>query len=161
MQTNAQIIETFYTAFQKLDHQTMNSCLSDDIIFSDPAFGLLEGDDVKAMWEMLCRHAFDFKLTFSNIELLDEEYATCNWTASYIFSKTGRKVVNHIKAYMRFKDGKIIEHSDGFKLSKWAAQAFGWKGELFGWTNFMKKRIQMNARKSLEKFIEKRNNQES
>lgn len=161
MQTNAQIIEKFYTAFKKLDHQTMNSCLSDDIVFSDPAFGLLEGDDVKAMWEMLCRNAFDFRLSFSNIELLDDEYTTCNWTASYIFSKTGRKVVNHIKAHMRLKDGKIIEHSDAFKLSKWAAQALGWKGALFGWTNFMKKRIQQNARKSLEKFIEKRNSQES
>ena len=160
MQTNAQIIEKFFSAFQKLDHQTMNSCLSDDIVFSDPAFGLLEGDDVKAMWEMLCRNAFDFSLKFSNIELLDDEYATCNWTASYIFSKTGYKVVNNIKAHMRLKDGKIIEHSDAFKLSKWAAQALGWKGTLFGWTNFMKKRIQQNARKSLEKFIEKRNSQE-
>ncbi|MBK6936014.1 MAG: nuclear transport factor 2 family protein [Chitinophagaceae bacterium] len=139
----------------------MNSCLSDDIVFSDPAFGLLEEDDVKAMWEMLCRNAFDFRLSFSNIQLLDEEYATCNWTASYIFSKTGRKVVNHIKAHMRLKDGIIIEHSDAFKLSKWAAQALGWKGVFFGWTNFMKKRIQQNARKSLEKFIEKRNSQES
>lgn len=143
-------------AFQKLDYQGMNSCYSNDIVFNDPAFGLLRGDEAKAMWEMLCKNAKDFSLTFSNIQLLDEEYATCNWVATYTFSKTGRKVVNNIKAFMRLKDGKIIEHSDGFKLSKWAAQALGFKGALLGWTGFMKRKIQQNARKNLIAFIEKK-----
>ncbi|HEV7779874.1 MAG TPA: nuclear transport factor 2 family protein [Chitinophagaceae bacterium] len=156
MQENAGIITKFYTAFQRLDHQTMNSCYSDDIVFNDPAFGLLRGDEAKAMWEMLCTNAKDFSLTFSNISLLDEEYANCDWVATYTFSKTGRKVVNTIKAYMRLKDGKIIEHSDAFKLSKWAAQALGWKGALLGWTGFMKRKIQGNARKTLIEFIEKK-----
>ena len=115
MQSNADIINKFYTAFQKLDYQAMNNCYSDDIAFNDPAFGLLRGDEAKYMWEMLCKNAKDFSLTFTNIQLLDEEYATCNWTARYTFSKTGRKVVNYIKAHMRLKDGKIIEHSDAFK----------------------------------------------
>ena len=144
-------------AFQKLDYQGMNICYSNDIVFNDPAFGLLRGDEAKAMWEMLCKNAKDFSLTFSNIQLLDEEYATCNWVATYTFSKTGRKVVNNIKAFMRLKDGKIIEHSDGFKISKWAAQALGFKGALLGWTGFMKRKIQQNARKNLIAFIEKKN----
>ena len=144
-------------AFQKLDYQGMNNCYSNDIVFNDPAFGLLRGDEAKAMWEMLCKNAKDFSLTFSNIQLLDEEYATCNWVATYTFSKTGRKVVNNIKAFMRLKDGKIIEHSDGFKLSKWAAQALGFKGALLGWTGFMKRKIQQNARKNLVAFIENKN----
>jgi len=156
MEAHKLVIEKFYTAFQKLDHQTMNSCYSDDIVFSDPAFGLLRGEEAKAMWEMLCKNAKDFSLTFSNIQLLDEEYATCNWVANYTFSKTGRKVVNNIKAFMKLKDGKIIEHSDAFKLSKWAAQALGWKGALLGWTGFMKRKIQNNARKNLIAFIEKK-----
>jgi len=157
MHTNEEIITRFYTAFQKLDYQTMNGCYSDDIVFNDPAFGLLRGDEAKCMWEMLCKNAKDFTLKFSNIQLLDEEYATCNWMATYTFSKTGRKVVNHIKAYMKLKDGKIIEHSDAFKLSNWAAQALGFKGVLFGWTGFMKRKIQQNARKNLIAFIEKKN----
>lgn len=157
MQTNEQVITKFYSAFQQRDAATMNSCYSDDIVFSDPAFGLLRGEEVKAMWEMLCKNAKDFSLSFSNIQLLDEEYATCNWTATYTFSKTGRKVVNHIKAFMKLKDGKIIEHSDGFKLSKWAAQALGLPGMLLGWTGFMKRKIQKNARKSLEVYMAKKN----
>src|SRR5687768_13093284 len=157
MQTNADVITRFYTAFQKLDHQTMNSCYSDDIVFSDPAFGLLRGDEAKYMWEMLCTNAKDFSLTFSNIQLLDEEYATCNWVATYTFSKTGRRVVNKIKAFMRLKDGKITEHSDAFRMSVWAAQALGWKGQLFGWMGWMKRKIQRNARNNLIRFIEKKN----
>ena len=157
MQPNVDVITRFYTAFQKLDYETMNSCYSDDIVFNDPAFGLLRGDEAKAMWEMLCKNAKDFSLTFSNIQLLDEEYATCNWVATYTFSKTGRRVVNNIKAFMKLRDGKIIEHSDGFKLSRWAAQALGFKGVLLGWTGFMKRKIQQNARRNLITFIEKKN----
>ena len=155
MPTNTDIIRNFYSAFQKLDYQGMNNCYSDDIVFNDPVFGMLEGDEAKAMWEMLCKNAKDFSLSFSNIQELDEEYATCNWVATYTFSKTGKKVVNNIKAFMRLKDGKIIEHSDGFRISKWAAQALGLPGILFGWTGFMKKKIQNNARKNLVAFIEK------
>ncbi|MES1219534.1 MAG: nuclear transport factor 2 family protein [Bacteroidota bacterium] len=155
MSTNQQIIEKFYSAFQKLDYQTMNDCYSENIVFSDPVFGFLQADEVKAMWEMLCKNAKDFSLIFSDIEQIDEEYATCKWTAEYTFSRTGRKVVNHIKAFMRIQDGKIIEHSDGFRLSTWIGQALGWKGILLGWTGFMKRAVQKKARKNLQKFMEK------
>lgn len=157
MNNNKEVIEKFYSAFQHLDYKTMQSCYSDDIIFSDPVFLVLKGDEVRSMWEMLCKNARDFSLTFSDIELIDEEYATCSWTANYIFSKTGNRVINHIKAFMRLKDGKIIEHSDGFRLSTWAAQALGWKGVLFGWTGFMKRGIQKNARRNLAYFMQSKN----
>ena len=156
MNDNQAIIEKFYSSFQRLDARAMNACYSDDIIFSDPVFGILKGEEVKAMWEMLCANAKDFSLSFSDIEMLDDEYATCKWKAAYTFSKTGRKVSNNINAYMRLKDGAIIEHSDAFRLSTWLAQAFGWKGTLFGWTGFMKRAVQKNARKSLVRFIEAR-----
>ena len=157
MTANEETIARFYSAFQKLDFQTMNDCYSEDIVFSDPVFMVLKGDEVRAMWEMLCKNAKDFSLTFSDIELLDEEYATCKWVATYTFSKTGRKVVNKIKAYMKFHEGKIIEHSDAFRLSTWIGQALGWKGVWFGWTGFMKRAVQKNARKNLNNFIEKKN----
>ena len=157
MVTNKEIIEKFYNAFQQLDYKTMQDCYSNEIIFSDPVFLLLKGDEVKTMWEMLCRNARDFSLSYSDIELIDEEFATCKWTATYTFSKTGNKVVNNIKAFMRFRNGKIIEHSDGFRLSTWAAQALGWKGLLFGWTGFMKRGIQKNARRSLAYFMQSKN----
>jgi len=153
MSDNKQVIERFYSAFQKLDYKTMQDCYSDDIIFSDPVFLVLNGDEVKSMWEMLCKNAKEFSLTFSDIELLDEEYATCKWVATYTFSKTGNRVVNNIKAFMKLKDGKIIEHSDAFRLSTWIGQALGWKGKLLGWTGFMKRAVQKNAKRNLERFM--------
>ena len=157
MEANKKIIERFYTAFQQLDYKTMQDCYSEDIIFSDPVFLVLRGAEVRSMWEMLCRNAREFSLSFSDIECLDHEYATCNWTATYHFSRTGRKVVNHIKAFMRLRDGKIIEHSDGFRLSAWISQALGWKGVLFGWTGFMKRGVQKRARKNLIYFMQSKN----
>jgi len=153
MQGNKQLIERFYTAFQKLDYSTMQDCYSEHPIFNDPAFGILEGDEVRGMWEMLCKNAKDFSLIFSNIQLLDEEYATCNWTATYTFSRTGRRVVNKIKAHMRIQEGKITEHTDYFNFWKWSRQALGVSGWLLGWSTYLKRKVRMNAHRSLEKFL--------
>ena len=154
MDMNEQLINKFYSAFQQKDHQVMNSCYNDDIIFYDPVFELLRGDEVKYMWEMLCRNAKDFSLTFGNIKKLDEEYYTCDWVATYTFSKTGRKVVNRVRANMRFAGGQIIEHSDAFSLHKWSSQALGFSGRLFGWNSFFQRKIKNQARKNLLKFIQ-------
>lgn len=153
MPSNEEIVKKFYTAFQQLDPITMNSCYKEDIVFFDPVFGLLRGDEVRSMWEMLCRNAKDFTLTFGNIIQLDEEYVTCDWVASYTFSKTGRSVINNIRANMRFAEGKIIEHSDAFSLHKWSIQALGFSGWLLGWNSFFQKRIKNQAKRNLLKFM--------
>ncbi len=151
--TNEETINKFYTAFQQLDYTTMQSCYHEGAVFNDPAFGLLDEIETKAMWEMLCKRAKDFSLVYNNIQLLDEEYTTCNWTASYIFSKTGRRVVNRITAHMKFKDGLIIEHTDAFDIYRWTRQALGLPGLLFGWSPWMNKKIQRQAKESLAKFM--------
>ncbi len=156
MDNNEETISRFYTAFKQLDHKTMNSCYSDDIVFFDPVFELLERNQVKCMWEMLCKNAKDFDLVFSNITKLDDEYYTCEWIASYTFSKTGRRVINKVKAYMRFADGKIIEHSDGFSLHKWSMQALGFSGWLLGWNRFFQRKIKNQARRNLNAFMNKK-----
>jgi ketosteroid isomerase-like protein len=154
MDTNEALINKFYTAFQQKDYRTMNSCYSDDIVFYDPAFELLRGDEAKCMWEMLCKNAKDFSLTYGNIIKLDEEYYTCDWVATYTFSKTGRKVVNSIRANMRFANGEIVEHSDAFSLHKWSSQALGFMGKLFGWNSFFQRKIKNQAKRNLLKFMQ-------
>lgn len=155
--SNEQLIAKFYTAFQQRDYKTMNSCYSDDIVFYDPAFELLRGDEVKYMWEMLCANAKDFSLVYDSITAKGDNYYTCNWVATYIFSKTGRRVVNRIRAHMRIENGKIIEHSDGFSLHKWSSQALGFMGQLLGWNSFFQRKIKSKARKSLLQFIQLKN----
>ena len=156
MLTPPELIGKFYSALDRKDWQAMNDCYDSEIIFSDPAFGLLKGDEARAMWEMLCTGAKDLRVDYSNINAVDEEYYTCDWTARYTFSATGRKVVNVIRAFMRIRGGKIVEHSDAFRLSRWAGQALGWKGKLLGWSGFFQRKLQQRARQRLAAFMERK-----
>lgn len=158
MQQPEELVARFYDAFGQLDYAGMNSLYDSNIIFADPVFLVLEGDAVKDMWEMLCTHAKDFSLTYEPVNKLDEEYFTCRWTASYTFSKTGRKVINKVTANMRIRDGKIIEHSDAFSIHRWAAQALGWRGWLFGGIVFFQRKVRSQARLNLEQYRAKKYN---
>jgi len=148
-----QLVTRFYTAFQQLDYKTMQSCYSSNAVFSDPVFGLLEGEEVGAMWQMLCSNAKNFSLQFFNLQTLDEEYATCEWVANYTFSASGRPVVNKVKAHMRIQNGLIIEHTDAFNLWRWSRQALGLPGILLGWSQFMQGRIHRKAKQQLTRFM--------
>ncbi len=147
------LIEKFYTAFQNKDAETMISCYHDDITFSDPAFGELKGDDVRAMWRMLCGNASDLKIEFSNINASLKK-GSVHWEAWYTFSKTGRRIHNVVDAEFDFKDSKIVKHSDTFNLHKWATQAFGLQGRFLGGTNFFKNQLNQRTNKTLKQFRE-------
>jgi ketosteroid isomerase-like protein len=149
---NEQLIHDFYSAFQSLDYTFMQSCYSPNPIFNDPVFGILQGREVTCMWEMLCRNAKNFTLIFNSIDV-DDEYCTCNWIATYTFSKTGRRVVNKVKAHMRIQNGKITEHTDEFDLYKWSRQALGLTGLLLGWSGYLKNKIRHDAKKRLYEFM--------
>lgn len=150
------IIESFYSCFQRLDGDGMAACYHPDIEFRDPAFGTLHGDRAKFMWKMLCdsQKGKSFVVTFSNISL-KENRGSADWSADYIFSKTGRKVVNHISASFLLKDGLIYKHDDRFNLHKWSSQAFGITGFFIGWTPFFRKKLQRQTNRLLDKYIEK------
>lgn len=153
MADHNQLINKFYTAFAKLDAEEMASCYHDEIIFSDPAFGELKSDRAKAMWKMLIeRSEGKLEIRFSNIRS-DDRHGSANWEASYVFSRTKRKVLNKIRADFEFKDGKIVKHTDHFDLWKWARQALGLAGLLMGFTAYFQKKIQAKAKESLEQYI--------
>lgn len=155
MQTAQQVIEKFYSSFQKLDASGMNACYTKEITFYDPVFELLQGDQARAMWEMLCKNAKDFCLSFGNIIDLGDNYYTCDWTATYTFSKTGRTVINKVKAHMKIEDGVIMEHSDAFSLHAWSKQALGFSGYLFGWNSYYRRKIKNGARINLLNYMQK------
>jgi ketosteroid isomerase-like protein len=150
-----QLITTFYTAFANADWQTMASCYHPDVEFSDEAFVGLRGKEAGAMWRMLIeRSKGQLTINFQNVQATDER-GSADWVAAYVFSATGRKVINHIHAEFEFKDGKIWKHTDRFNMHKWAAQAMGLKGWLFGGFGFFRKKVQQTARISLQKFMER------
>ncbi len=155
MQESEALVKEFYTAFSKLDAEGMQRCYSASPVFSDPVFGLLQGDEVFYMWAMLCRQAKNFSLQSGNVQHIDEEYCTCEWTAAYSFSATGRMVVNRCKAYMRIQNGAITEHTDKFDFWRWVRQALGLPGLLLGWTGFLQQQVQKKAKKRLADYIKR------
>jgi ketosteroid isomerase-like protein len=141
---NAELISRFYQAFQQLDAETMAGCYAENVQFSDPAFTDLRGRDAGDMWRMLTARAQNFSLTFDSVQA-DDQQGSARWVATYLFSKTGNTVVNHIQANFRFADGKIVEHRDSFDLWRWARQALGTKGLLLGWTPLVQGAIRKQA----------------
>lgn len=148
---NIALITRFYQAFQRLDAEAMVACYSPEVVFSDPAFGTLRGKDAADMWRMLASRAKDFSLTFDSVRA-DERSATAHWVATYLFSQTGRVVVNDIQARFVICDGLIVEHHDHFDLWRWARQALGTKGLLLGWTPLVQGKIRQQAAKGLRAF---------
>ncbi|WJM98417.1 nuclear transport factor 2 family protein [Pseudomonas defluvii] len=145
------LITRFYQAFQRLDAEAMVACYSDDVLFSDPAFGILQGKDAGDMWRMLTIRAKDFSLTFDNVRA-DERSGGAHWVATYLFNQTGRVVINDIQARFVFRDGKICEHHDSFEMWQWARQALGMKGLLLGWTPWLQGKVRAQALKGLRTF---------
>ena len=152
---NAELIHTFYQAFQRLDAEAMAACYSADVRFSDPVFIGLQGREAGDMWRMLCTRAADFSLTYGEVEA-DDRRGSAQWVARYTFSQTGRTVANVIRAEFVFGNGRIVEHRDHFDLWRWAGQALGIKGLLLGWTPFVQNAIRQQAGKGLAAFQKSR-----
>lgn len=148
MHANAELITRFYTAFQKLDAETMASCYAPDVHFTDPVFPSLHGAEASDMWRMLSARAKDFSLVFDGVEA-DEQTGRAHWVATYLFSQTGNTVVNDIHASFIFRDGKIVRHVDEFDLWRWSRQALGFKGLLLGWTPLVSGAVRKQAAQGL------------
>ncbi|SCX92702.1 nuclear transport factor 2 family protein [Flavobacterium caeni] len=130
----------------------MASCYHPDIVFHDPAFGTLKGKDVADMWRMLiARSKGHLEVSFADVKA-DDVRGSAQWTATYEFSKTKRKVVNVIHAEFEFKDGLIVRHTDSFNVWKWSAQALRLPGLLLGWTGFLQQKIRKQALQSLRAY---------
>ena len=148
---NSALITRFYQAFQCLDAEAMVACYSDDVVFSDPVFGTLRGHDAGDMWRMLTTRAKDFTLTFDDVRS-----DGAHWVATYLFSQTGRVVVNDIQARFVIRDGLICQHDDTFDLWRWSRQALGMPGVLLGWTPMLQNKVRQQAFNGLRAFQQAR-----
>ncbi len=153
MPDNAGLIQNFYTSFQARDAAGMNACYHPAIVFTDPVFGRLAGDQAAAMWSMLCGRAKDLTVTFDNIHA-DTTTGRAHWEARYSFGKQGRLVHNVIEAAFVFEDGLIKQHTDTFDLWRWTRMALGPIGVLAGWTPLIQNAVRKDARRGLDAFMQ-------
>lgn len=147
-------IERFYKAFAGLDAKTMANCYAQDATFEDPVFKLRGRTHVGGMWTMLCQNAkkqrSDWKL-----EVRDITERSAHWEPHYRFSATGNLVHNIIDAEFEFdSQGLIKHHRDRFDFWRWSRQALGMKGVLFGWSGWLRGKVQRQATRSLAKHLE-------
>ena len=152
MHPNEALLNKFYTYFQQRDPDSMTACYHPEIVFSDPIFQTLKGGRAIAMWHMLIGSSKDMKVTFSDIKA-DDQQGTAHWEATYSYGPAQRQMHNIVNAQFRFQDGKILVHQDTFDLTKWAAQALGIPGRLFGWTPFIQQTIRNKAAQALDSYI--------
>ncbi len=151
--TSRQLIIAFYTAFTRHDHQAMGACYHPRAEFTDPAFGTLAAQQVRAMWRMLIeRSGGKLDISFRDVAANDTS-GSAVWEARYVFSQTGRKVVNVISASFEFRDGKIYRHTDHFNLWRWSRQALGVTGLLLGYTSFFRNTLRRQTSKLLANFM--------
>jgi hypothetical protein len=153
LNTNEQLIEAFYLAFQDRDPSAMAACYTSSIHFSDPVFVDLHGSEVEAMWDMLLAQGKDLEIVFSDIHA-NNETGSAHWDATYTLGATGRVVHNSIDARFEFSDGKIVRHIDNFDLWKWSRMALGLVGTLTGWAGPAKSKIRSTAGRGLARFID-------
>lgn len=132
----------------------MGECYSADAEFSDPVFRNLRGPEVPGMWRMLCERGTDLQIEYRDVSAAGNRGAA-HWEAWYTFSATGNHVHNVIEARFEFRDGLILRHTDHFSLYAWARQALGLKGLLLGWTPLVQNAIRAQARRSLEKSLQR------
>ena len=155
MHPNAELLQRFYDAFARRDAEAMARCYTDEVVFEDPAFGELRGEEARGMWRMLCARAQDLTITASAIEA-DDVRGSAQWDALYTFTQTGRKVHNAIDARIAFRDGLIAEHRDRFDFWRWSRQALGPPGLLLGWTPLLRNKVRKQARANLARFMSAR-----
>ncbi|MGB3586757.1 MAG: nuclear transport factor 2 family protein [Tunicatimonas sp.] len=152
-QGHQQIIEQFYTAFQQLDAKNMIAYYDDNILFEDPAFGQLRGEQAKNMWRMLIeRGKNSLKVNFYDVQG-SATGGNATWEADYLFGKDRRPIHNIIQAKFIIRNGKIVEHTDQFSFWKWATMALGTPGRLFGFTPFLRNKVRKNTRAALERYV--------
>jgi hypothetical protein len=160
---NFETINCFYTAFAQLDATAMAACYADDVQFQDEVFTLNGKTQTVGMWAMLCGATAGnpaskaaWYLDFSGVKA-DATSGQAHWDANYLFSKTGRMVLNKIDAQFTFNDaGLIVNHHDSFNFWAWSRQALGLPGLLMGWTPFLRAKVQATANDNLQKFLAKK-----
>lgn len=152
---NYAILDGFYDAFSRKDHETMRTYYAPEATFEDPAFKLDSGARAADMWEMLCKRGADLGLDYEVLSV-DDDGGQVKWDAHYTFSQTGNKVHNIIVATIKLRDGKIVEHRDDFDFWRWSSQALGLPGKVLGWSGFLRDKVRQKAGKQLELYVAKR-----
>ena len=149
-------IEKFYAAFARLDSDAMQACYAPNAHFEDEVFTLDGPFQIGGMWRMLCEATKAKGLAHWKLEVSQVTERSAHWDAHYLFSATGRSVLNKIDAEFEFDSlGLIVKHRDRFDFWAWSRQALGTPGLLLGWSPFLRNKVRAQAASNLKRFLDK------
>ena len=151
-------IETFYAAFARLDGEAMQRCYAEGARFDDEVFSLQGPREIGGMWRMLCEatKAKPASRAHWKLEVSGITARSAHWDAHYLFSATGRAVINRIDAEFEFDaNGLITRHRDRFDFWAWSRQALGAPGWLLGWSPVLRGKVRAQAAANLKRFLAK------
>lgn len=151
---HAATIARFYAAFAKLDAETMAGCYAPQARFEDEVFKLEGARQIGGMWRMLSDATKAKGRAHWQLTTRDITDRSAHWDAHYLFSATGRQVLNRIDAEFEFdREGRIVRHRDRFDFWAWSRQALGMPGLLLGWTPFLRRKVQAQATANLQRYL--------
>ncbi len=136
------VLVRFYDALCRHDGDTMAGLYAGHARFEDPVFRL-QGADIGRMWKSLMARAKGFSATYT-ITRAEGDLGTVKTTAHYLFGGK-RKVVNVILSELRIEKGVIVVQKDVFDFPRWAAQALGMPGRLFGRFGWFQRAVSRKA----------------
>jgi hypothetical protein len=140
------LLVRFYEAMSHHDGATMASLYAEHARFEDPVFHLA-GAEIGRMWKGLMSRAKGFSSSYT-ITRAEGMTGAARCTARYFFGGKAQ-VVNVILAEFRCENGRIVEHRDTFDFHRWAAQAMGLPGRIFGGFEWFRRLVSRRAAKRL------------
>ena len=131
----------FYDALARRDGDAMAALYAPNARFEDEVYRL-EGPDVGKMWTGLLSRAKTLSVSYT-IARAGSGTGTVELTARYLYG--GRSVVNVIRSELELEDGRIVRQRDRFDFPRWAAQALGIPGRLFGRFEWFRRAVSRRA----------------
>ena len=152
MAGDTHVIRRLYAALAGRDPDGMAACYAPGARFTSPLYPDLRGPEVAAMWRLFCDQARGLEVHVHDVDG-GRGFGSAQWLLRYEHGPTGRKVECRGEGRFALRDGLVTDHADLYDLHSWMAQALGWKGRLMGWTRPLEKRVQREARRSLDDLM--------
>ena len=142
-----QIVHTFYEAVNKGDYDTLRDLYHPKAVYKDELFSV-KGKDVHVLWYSALQPEYKLTAVCNSVELIDNTVISHS-EVSYYIPSVNKKIHLKKKGTFKFEKERIIHHVDVYSFKSWCIQTFGIVGFLFWWTRWLKRRVQLQAHKSI------------
>jgi hypothetical protein len=147
-----QVLHRYQQAFSQGSIESIKRCYASDVIYFDPLYGYLHGDQVGYMWAS--KFAEFATYTISTGELADQGdgYYNMKYDIAYT-SRSQMSIKMAVQCFFKIDDERIVEQSEAFSVHELLRQERGLIGHLMGWNRMMQQSRKNKARRMLLNFM--------